>query len=106
MPTYSEGGYAYPYGDYPDDDYPYVRSYYGDRWFGAPPRYRYGWGHRYGWRHSGFGERRYGGRPRIVRAGYGYGNLSAPYGAYRSRPAPSARMIRVPEHMRRPDFEQ
>jgi hypothetical protein len=36
VPTYSEGGYAYP------ADFPYVRSYYGDRWFTAPPPRRYG----------------------------------------------------------------
>jgi hypothetical protein len=93
VPTYSEGGYAYPY------DYPYVRSYYGDRWFVAPPRHRSGWGPRHGWRY-GFGERRDFGHPRIVRVGYGFGNLAAPYGAYRYRPAPGARVIHVqPMHV-------
>ena len=90
VPTYSEGGYAYPY-DYPYD-YPYVRSYYGDRWFAAPPPRRY-----YGWRHRGFEGRRSLDRVRVVRAGTGYGNVSAPYNAYDYRPARGARVIHVPQ---------
>jgi hypothetical protein len=69
VPTYSEGGYAYT------EPFPYVRSFgYGpysifqaDR----PLPYRY---------------YRQGYRP------YGY----PPYGAYRYRPAPSAKIIHVP----------
>lgn len=85
VPTYSEGGYAYPF------DYPYVRSYYGDRWFTAPRRL--------GWRHHAYRGRRILDRPRVVRAGYGYGNFAPPYDAYDYRPAPSARVIQVPPEM-------
>jgi hypothetical protein len=83
VPTYSEGGYAYP------TDYPYVRSYYGDRWFAAPPA------RRYGWRHRQWEGRRLLDRPRVVRPGYGYGHVSPPYDAYAYRPAHGARVIHV-----------
>jgi hypothetical protein len=90
QPTYSEGGYAYVDDPYfagpaiidcapayraPVRHYPYVRSYYGGRWFDAPRRQvrrHHGWQHRY--------------------ADYRGG----PAAAYRYRPAPSARIIRVP----------
>jgi hypothetical protein len=81
VPTYSEGGYAYPLR------YPYVRSYYGDRWFTAPPR-------RFGWRAREGGEGRVS-DPRVVRAGNGTGNYAPPYGAYRYRVAHGARVIHV-----------
>ena len=81
VPTYSEGGYAFR------SDYPYVRSYYGDRWFAAPPPRRYGWRQRDG--------RRLLDRPRVVRGGTGYGHVSPPYDAYAYRPSHGARVIRV-----------
>jgi len=83
LPTYSEGRYAFPFADYP-----YVRSYYGDAWFTAPRR-------RLGWDHRRFYGRRFLDRPRVVRAGVGYGNFHPPYGAYNYRPAPGARVIHV-----------
>lgn len=84
VPTYSEGGYAYV-DDCPVDhvapaprSYPYVRSYYGGRWFSAPPRRR------------------------ALRAGRSLSRLEQPaivrpgvYAAYNYRPAPSARVIQV-----------
>jgi hypothetical protein len=67
VPTYSEGGYAYAY--------PYVKSYWSD-WWSRPPRRPY-------FRSS-----------RDVPP-YGIGP-PGPYEAYRYRPAPRARVIRVP----------
>jgi hypothetical protein len=86
VPTHSEGGYAFPF-----EAYPYVRSYYGDRWFTAPRRS--------GWRSSGVYGRRVLDRPRIVRAGVGNGHFAPPYDAYRYRVAPSARVIHVDSAM-------
>jgi hypothetical protein len=84
VPTYSEGGYAY-FDDCPVEavapaprHYPYVRSYYGGRWFTAPPRRR-------ALRSGGSLSRL--GQPAIVRPGV--------YAAYHYRPGPSAKVIQV-----------
>jgi hypothetical protein len=78
QPTYSEGGYVY-LDDCPAEvappsrRYPYVRSYHGGRGFDAPPR---------------TGRQEYGRR-------YGEAAAGGPVAAYRYRPAPDARIIRV-----------
>jgi hypothetical protein len=78
QPTYSEGGYAY--GDdcpvtvvRPSRSVPYVRSHHGGEWFDAPP-------------------------PREDRSHvrrYGEAAVGGPVAAYRYRPAPDARIIKV-----------
>ena len=80
VPTYSEGGYAYGL------PYPYIRGY-GDWRYGYAPVYR---------------PRHWRGRYSRLDDAYGYGphvyrrHVFRPYaGAYRYRPAPGARVIKV-----------
>ena len=97
-PIYSEGGYAYAL-PYPYIGGPYVRGH-GDWDYGYAPVYRpRPWHGRYSRLDDAYG---YG--PRVYRR-----NVFRPYaGAYRYRPAPGARVIRVnePAHEQRAPRER